>query len=272
MKKISLNLFALALSTCVVLSCSNNELETNGAEISNPVIEFDYTQLPQTMAPLSYNNIGAIHNECMDSIEESNITESQLGEYIWGFIQRRGIMHNIPTDSALFNQIYPDIRLMRQNIENGTNLNINLPRYFPEYLDSITATVCSYQIDNERVRSEILQMAMNVLNNNRMDEATKYGLLCTMAIANASYAHMTENIEAPLPPIDGGTIAASKSFWKSFFEGVQKDFWGAASSVATGLITGQYAAAAATGAGLGAIVAKDALVGGIIGSATPTLH
>lgn len=80
MKKMYFLLLTLFL-VCVI-GCSNdthNVLDCNAEELKeNP-----------------YDYLGEIHNACMDSIKEIGIAESELSNYVIGFIERRKTIFNI---------------------------------------------------------------------------------------------------------------------------------------------------------------------------------
>ena len=190
MKKMYFLLLTLFL-VCVI-GCSNdthNVLDCNAEELKeNP-----------------YDYLGEIHNACMDSIKEIGIAESELSNYVIGFIERRKTIFNITN--------IRDIRNYREICDNtlkiGRNMLVSktrggdvvdsilqkIPLSWKSYVVTLLEIVDNSYEDTVSLRKDFFIVDNKIMNDKNLSNTDKDCLLCSSSVAKASYIYNKFNVK-----------------------------------------------------------------------------
>jgi len=248
-------LFSMFLGSC------SSEDEYNNPESGE--IELDNDELdPFSMFAVWYNDstistIGAMHNQCMDSIAANYVQMSTLPNYLHGYCFRRGTISNSHADSVRFfsemhSVIYTENGIPR-TLENPKPISSDVPQSWNKYIDQFEEIIESGDTTMLALQN-FASIKSDIIRSSTITDTDRACLLCIGEIAQASYEYN----------IVGETI----SFLLSRAERVvEADMAGAASSVAAGVASGKYVGLLIFGPeGVVSAVAADAFLGAVMSS------
>lgn len=253
------------------VSCSDSltgNVNTIPSNIELP--NYDDVALTQNNMGISYMTIGAMHNECMDSVKEAGITDCEIEPYLYGYLTRRGIVGTTPSEVLQFNNLSIDVRGMRTGIDSIHEINVRCPDEFRPYFFKMVNAINNDSFSYTSVVNK-LNAIVNIANaDDCLSEIDKYCIISAASIVNASYAYNHDEIvqSGLADSYSSAWINGFSINWNRVFDGVVKDLWGAVDGLVAGYLTGSYAPAAATGT-LPEVMGINALVGGVLGSAKP---
>lgn len=246
------------------ISCSNTESDgysfesdslsgiSRGKVPGNPTDTISYI-LSQT------SGIGAIHNECMDSIVSEQLEISDLNDYTYGFSVRRNLVSNSPTAYQSFT-LGTAALLYDQNgnmltLDSLSRLdNMVLPSGWGTYVRSIGEAI---DISDAKIAKATLNSLKNgILNDSSLDVLSKSALVGAVEVAVASYDY---NVVEDSYGINNQQVLKSIA---------RSDVRGAVQTVVISAFSGKYAGMLVFGPqGVVVSVVQDATIGAMKTSA-----